>query len=450
MPPPTVLIVDDEEMVRRPIRVCLEEAGYQVVEAGDGAEAQLRFTEGADLVLLDYRLPDTDGLTLLRRLKTQAPDLAVIMLTAYSTIERAVAAMKEGAFHFVHKPCDLDELKTLVDLAMETARLRRDVKELRERQSAPFAFDQIVGASAAIREVKELLRKIAASPASTIVLFGESGTGKDLAAKAIHFNSARASRPFMNITCSALPEALLESELFGHERGAFTDAKQRKLGLLELADGGTVFLDEFTEMPPALQAKLLRFLEERAFKRVGGLEDLRVDVRVIAATNRDLEEAVREGVLRRDLYYRLKVLPVRMPPLRERLDDIPLLAEHFVSSFNREFRKRVRGVSDEGLALLRTHPWEGNVRELRNAIERAMLFAESEQLERADFPSLGAALPRAGFQLPPEGIDLEALERSLVVQALEREAGNRTRAAALLGMSRDQMRYRVEKFGLKD
>jgi two-component system, NtrC family, response regulator AtoC len=449
----TILIIDDEAEVRWPLKTAFEQAGYRVLEASTGAEALARCQEEAvDLALLDYRLPDTDGLALLAQLKDLHRDVVVIMMTAYSSVERAVAAMKQGAFHYAQKPIDLDEATILVEKALETTRLRREVRAFRASQSAPYTFDRIIGDSPVMREVKEVLKKVAGSPASTLLLFGESGTGKDLAAKATHFNSARADRPFMNITCSALPEMLLESELFGHERGAFTDAKQTKKGLLELADHGTVFLDEFSEMPPMLQAKLLRFLEEKTFKRVGGNVDIRVDVRVIAATNRNLEEAVQRGQVRKDLYYRLMVLPIRMPPLRERIGDVPQLAKHFVDVFNQEFGKRVKGLDDEGGGVLESHVWEGNVRELKNVVERAMLFVEGELLTSRDFSVLSPAATLTSsdpFLLPPKGVDLEQLERSLVAQALARAKGNRTRAAALLGLSRDQIRYRLEKFGLE-
>jgi two-component system, NtrC family, response regulator AtoC len=301
-----------------------------------------------------------------------------------------------------------------------------------------------------MKAVRALLARIAASPASTVLLTGESGTGKDLAAKVIHFNSERAGRPFMNITCSALPETLLESELFGHERGAFTDARLQKTGLFESAEGGTVFLDEIGEMVPALQAKLLRVLEDKAFKRVGGSADIRVDVRVIAATNRKLGEEVREGRFREDLYYRLNVLPVRLPPLREHPADIPLLAAHYIDTFNREFRKNVRGVEPDALQLLEFHHWPGNIRELRNVVERAMLLSDRDRLRREDFPLAAARRPPGrAFELPPEGVSLEQVERDLVAQALERTGGNQTRAAALLGLNRDQIRYRIEKFGIQ-
>jgi transcriptional regulator with PAS, ATPase and Fis domain len=322
------------------------------------------------------------------------------------------------------------------------------VKTLRRTQEQEFGFDAIIGASPAMVAAKSLLERIASSPATTVLLTGETGTGKDLAAKAIHYNSDRASKPFVNITCSALPEQLLESELFGHERGAFTDARQQKRGLLETADGGTVFLDEIGEMTPGLQAKLLRFLEERTFKRVGGLNDIRVDVRVIAATNRDLEEEVHAGKFREDLFYRLQVMPVRLPPLRERVGDIRLLVSHYIDRYNREFRKRVRGLQPSAQALLDQYGWPGNVRELRNAIERAMLLADEGVLGVEDFATLSRSTVSAAFRLPPEGVNLETVERQLLVQALERCGGNQTQAGHLLGINRDQVRYRIEKFGL--
>jgi two-component system response regulator AtoC len=370
-------------------------------------------------------------------------------MTAYSTIDSAVEAIKEGAYHYANKPFNFDEMMILVEKALETTRLRREVRALRARQSEPYAFEQIIGESPAMRSAKAILKKIAESPASTVLLTGESGTGKDLVAKVLHYNSDRAAGPFMNITCSALPENLLESELFGHERGAFTDAKQQKKGLLELADRGSVYLDEIGEMPPPLQAKLLRFLEDRAFRRVGGTHDIRVDVRVIAATNRNLEEGVRTGQFREDLYYRLRVLPVGLPPVRERAGDIPLLVKHYIDTFNREFRREVRGVKPEAMGVLQAHSWPGNVRELRNAVERAMLLTDDDVLTPGDFQMLLQREPLSGrFRLPAEGLDFEELERDLVIQALERAGGNQTRAAALLGMNRDQIRYRIDKFDL--
>ena len=447
---PTVLVVDDEQLIRWSLAEHLKADGLDVVEAETGQQALDRFGPDVDLVLLDYRLPDSDGLRILKKMKAAQPDVPIILLTAFSSIETAVEAMKHGAYHYANKPFNLEEIALVVAKALETTALRREVRALRASRSEPFGLSRLVGEAAAMRTLRALLQRIASSPASTVLLTGESGTGKDLAAKIIHYNSERAARPFMNITCSALPEALLESELFGHERGAFTDARQQKTGLLESAEGGTVFLDEIGEMVPALQAKLLRFLEEKSFKRVGGSADIRVDVRVIAATNRDLEDAVSEGKFRADLYYRLNVMQVPLPPLREHRSDIPLLVSFYIDQFNREFRKQVRGASAEALELLRGYSWPGNVRELRNAVERAMLLADGEWLEPAHFPFAVSRRTTAGaYDLPDEGVSLEQVERNLVIQALTRTGWNHTKAAALLGLNRDQIRYRIEKFGLE-
>jgi two-component system, NtrC family, response regulator AtoC len=450
MAPATVLVVDDDQDLRRTLAAALELAGDHVLEAGTAEAALDLCLEGVDLVLMDHQLPGAEGPALLRRLKEVDPDIVVIVMTAYSSVDQAVQAMKEGAFHYARKPFVLEEMMLLCEKGLETTRLKREMKTLRASLSAPYSFDQIIGQSAPMREAKDLMGKVAASPASTVLLHGESGTGKDMAAKIIHFTSPRSQRLFLNVTCSALPETLLESELFGHERGAFTDAKKQKKGLLELADGGTVFLDEFSEMPPGLQVKLLRFLEEKAFRRVGGTVEIRVDVRVIAATNRDPDQAVQEGLLRKDLYYRLQVVPIRLPPLRERVGDVPLLADFFIDRFNREFKKRVKSIAPEAVTLLEAHTWEGNVREFRNAIERAMLFQEGEVLVPSNFPMLhhdaGAV---QGIAFPPAGIHLDELVKELVLKAWQLAGGNQTRAAALLGITRDRMRYQVEKLGLK-
>ena len=447
MPSPTILVVDDESLLRWSLRERLTTEGYRVIEAATATEALDR-ASGADLLLLDFKLPDGDGLSVLRKVKEQSPETLVILMTAYSTIENAIEAMKLGAYHYINKPFNLDEVVLLVEKALETIELRREVKALRVTQGADYGFDAIIGQSPAMLRIKSVLARVASSPASTVLLTGETGTGKDLAAKAIHYNSERRTRAFVNITCSALPEQLLESELFGHERGAFTDARTQKRGLFETADGGTVFLDEIGEMTPALQSKLLRFLEEKTFKRVGGLNDVRVDVRVVAATNRNLEEEVKANRFREDLFYRLQVMPIHLSPLRERKGDVQVLAAYFIERFNHEFRKRVKGLSPAAVEVLDQYQWPGNVRELRNAIERAMLLVDRDRLEPEDFTTLTRTVSPTHFRLPPEGVNLEEVERQLLTQALDRANGNQTQAAQLLGINRDQVRYRIEKFGL--
>jgi len=451
MPNATVLIVDDELLIRWSLASRLKDEGYRTLEAATAAEALSQHREGVDLVLLDIGLPDASGLSVLRQIKEADPDTLVIMLTGDTGVQTAVEAMKAGAAHYANKPFDLDEVVLLVEKALETTQLRREVRTLRARQAQPFGPESIVGDSAPIVAVRTMLQKIGVSPASTVLLTGESGTGKDLAAKVIHYSSNRASKPFMNITCSALPETLLESELFGHERGAFTGADRQKRGLIESADGGTVFLDEIGEMVPLLQAKLLRFLEEKTFKRVGGSGDIMLDVRVIAATNRSLQDEVKKGHFREDLFYRLNVMAVPLPPLRDRRDDVPRLLQFYVNAFNLEFRKKIRGVTPGAMKALQAYQWPGNVRELRNAIERAMLLTEGAELTEAHFAMLTAtdAELSTGLGLPAGGINLEELEQSLVVQALERSGWNQTKAATLLGLNRDQIRYRIEKFKLE-
>ena len=449
MPKATILVVDDEALIRWSLAERLKAEGYDVLEAETGRAALDKLHEGVDLILLDYRLPDTDGVTVLRKAKEFDQDILVILLTAYASVETAVEAMKLGAYHFANKPFNLDEVAATVERALETTRLRREVRQFRTNAARPYSLQSIVGASPAITALRHLVARVAISPASTVLLTGESGTGKDLVAKVIHYASDRSSKPFMNITCSALPEQLLESELFGHERGAFTDARMQKKGLLETADGGTVFLDEIGEMAPGLQAKLLRFLEEKSFKRVGGSSDIRVDVRIVAATNRDLEKEVEKHQFRTDLFFRLNVLPVSMPPLRAHAEDIPLLVEYFIDSFNTEFRKRVLGATPAAYTLLQHYGWPGNVRELRNVIERAMLLSDGDRLDACDFSAMAKAVSAGNeFELPAAGVDLEELERSLLIQALRRCHGNQTRAGGLLGLNRDQIRYRIEKFEL--
>jgi len=460
--PERILVVDDEKLIRWSLQKNLSRAGYEVLEAEDGVQAlEVLEEEGADLVLLDIRMPRKDGIEVLEHMVEHYREIPVILMTAYSSVEGAVDAMKRGAFNYLVKPFNQEEMLVVASKALETTRLQRELAFVRQRQRRKYGTENLVGKSQKMLDVCELIRKVAESAATTVLVQGESGTGKDLVAKAIHFSSDRATSPFMNITCSALPETLLESELMGYEKGAFTDARERKRGLLEVADGGTVFLDEIGDMGIGLQAKLLRFLEEKAIRRVGGSKDMTVNVRIVAATNRDLDQAVRDGRFREDLYYRLKVIPVEMPPLRERPEDIPLLMTHFVELFNAEFRKNTGGFTPEALKCCERYGWPGNVRELRNVVERAMILENKEYLGPEDLPPAiheevaTAADERADdessageFAMPEEDCGLRQMEERMVRRALEKTNGNQSRAAQLLDISRDSLRYKMRKLGL--
>jgi len=455
-----VLIIEDESLIRWSLRQKLQEQGYEVSEAEDGTSGLRLFESpeggGFDVVLLDFKLPDMTGLDILRRMQKVDHDAVAIMLTAFSSLERAVEAVKLGAYDYIAKPFQMDHLLLVVNKALETTRLRRENRELRQTLLAQFGTDSIIGQHTATRELLDVIQRIAHSGASTVLLRGETGTGKDLVARVIHHASDRTLKPFVNVTCTALSETLLESELFGHERGAFTDAKATKKGLFELADGGTVFLDEIGDMPPSLQAKLLRFLEERRFRRVGGTQEIAVDVRVIAATNRDIEAAIAEGKFRRDLLYRLNVVTLDLPPLRARGDDVKLLAQHFVGRFATEFKKKVSKIDKTAFDKLLRYEWPGNVRELRNVIERAVLLCRQDSIGVEDIV-LGRDQPQGWLGelqhcvLPLEGFNLERLEQlelHLIRQALSRTKNNQTQACKLLNLSRDQLRYRLQKHGV--
>ena len=449
-----ILVVDDEKLIRWSLKERMTREGHAVREAEDGKSAAAALeAELPDLVLLDMKLPDTDGLTILRSITERAPQLPVIIITAFSTVDTAVEAMRVGAYDYISKPFDMDELTITVRRALEASSLRREVTERVREEKARFGLHNLIGKSRPIQEIGGLVRKVSQSQASTVLIRGESGTGKDVIARAIHFESLRADKPFMNITCTALQETLLESELFGHEKGSFTDAKTQKKGLFELANNGTVFLDEIGDMSAALQAKLLRALEERTFRRVGGSQDIKVDVRIIAATNRPLEKLIEEKKFREDLYYRLNIITIDVLPLRERRDDIPLLVDHFLKRFSTEFRKSISDVSSEALRKLESYDWPGNVRELKNVIERAVLLGSGPVIGAEDV-TLGrsvAAAPEKDkklFSLPVKGVKFDELEKDIVLQALDRTNGNQTKAGELLGMTRDQIHYRMEKFGL--
>jgi len=470
-----ILVVDDERLVRWSLQQKCEEWGYEVVEAAAGEPAlRLAQHESPDLVLLDVRLPDVNGLQVLEQLKKNPGAPAVIMITADPQLDDVKSALKLGAYDFVGKPLDFDELHVTIQNALEANRLRSEVQTLRGEVRRRTGYHEVVAVSPKMTELMSFVQKVAASEATTILVQGESGTGKDLVAKTIHYESTRQNGPFVAINCSAIPETLMEAELFGHEKGAFTDAKQMKKGLFETADGGTLFLDEIGELSPLLQAKLLRVLEDQVIRRVGGVRDLQVDVRVVAASNRDLEKAVREGHFRQDLYYRLAIIAVFIPPLRERTEDILPLVEFFIAWYNRKFKKSIRGISPETRRLLLAHNWPGNVRELKNSIERAMILEDESVLRPMYMPfavgeaarsgltafehtsasadgggkqlASGRVLPR--LYIPEEGTSLEEVERAMVELAMRQANGNQTHAARLLDISRDALRYKLKKFDL--
>lgn len=449
-----ILVVDDEHLIRVWLDAHLSDAGYEISLAGSADEARASFAaHPPDAVLLDLRLPDGSGMDLLREYREADPDLVVVMLSAHGDIPTAVEAVKLGAHHFIEKPPKLEEILITLAHGLETRALRRTVSGLRRQAGWQFAGVEVVGRSAAMRRIVDILGKVAASDGTTVLLRGESGVGKEVVAQAIHARSTRRDFPFLEINCTALPETLLESELFGHERGAFTDARERKQGLLELADRGTVLLDEIGDLPSGAQAKLLRFLETRTFKRVGGVRDIAVDVRVIASTNRDLETALRDGGFRQDLFFRLNVVPILIPPLRERSEDIEPLARYFLDRVTTQMRCPARQFAKDTVAMLSRYGWPGNARELRNVIERVVILEEGDVILPAHLPDEiqpgGRLLDLApGYRLPAGGINLEALERDLIRQALAQAQGNKTRAAALLGLTRDTLRYRIEKHDL--
>lgn len=445
-----ILVVDDEKNLRWALEKALKKKGYQVTTAENGQEAWDKLTiGGTDLVILDQKMPVMDGITALEKIKTNFPQLPVIMLTAFGSLENAVEAMRLGAADYLAKPFDLDELKLKVDKALEINSLQKQVDYLQDTVSEQFNGYKLIGESQEIKAIESFISKIADTQASVLIQ-GETGTGKELVARSIHAQSKRGKKNFVAVNCAALPENLLESELFGHEKGAFTGALAAKAGRFELAHGGTIFLDEIGEVPLNMQVKLLRVLQEREFQRLGGTETIKVDIRVIAATNRNLKEMVVIGDFREDLYYRLNVLPLYLPPLRERKGDIVLLAQYFLAKFT-EGNKVQKQFTQEALAALQSYSWPGNIRELENVVERAVIISQS-QLVGLD--SLGLELEikreKGNFLLPKEGISLEELEKDLISQALEMTQGNQTKAAALLGISRSTFLYRLQKYNLHD
>ena len=451
---PRILIVDDEESMREFLSIMLHSDGYQVDAVGDGQQAVERLRSCAyDLIISDIKMPRMTGFELLTHVRQRFPDTAMIMITAFSTTEEAVEAMKNGAYDYIIKPFKNDEIRLVVQNALERRSLRRENQELKKELGKRYSFCSLIGKSKGMQEIYTLIEKVAVSKAN-VMIFGESGTGKELVARAIHYNSDRRDKPIIPINCGAIPENLLESELFGHEKGSFTGAVQQKAGLFEVANGGTLFLDEIGELPPMMQVKLLRVLQEREFRRVGGTKDVKVDVRVVTATNKDLAEAVAKGTFREDLYYRLNVICVTLPPLRERRSDIPLLIEHFFEKLSG--RKEMK-IEEKALRRLLDYHWPGNIRELENVIERCVVLGPAEEMTvdclpahlRYESPVVTGALA----QIPDAGLDLDAylggIEKDILLKTLEKTGGVRKKAAELLGITFRSIRYRLAKYGVE-
>ncbi len=444
-----ILVVDDEEKLRRVIELHLISAGYDVDKAGSAEEA-LKLVDRADMVITDLRLPSMDGLQLLALIRRQNAHSPVVVMTAYGTVENAVEAMKSGATDFLLKPFSLDHLTAVVQKALEYRALRDENRQLKEELGRRYEFDNIKGRSSAMQEIFSTIDRVAPTRA-TVLLAGESGVGKDLIARAIHFHSPRRDRPFVKINCTALPENLMESELFGYEKGAFTGAAQSKPGKFEQADTGTVMLDEIGDVAPSIQVKLLRVLQEREFERLGSNKTLHIDVRVIAATNQDLRAALEQGTFREDLYYRLNVVPINIPPLRARREDIPFLAEHFIRTLASDNGSLVRSATDAAFQKLTEYHWPGNVRELQNVIERSLVLCSGTTLDAADIKLETSPRPQAhtGEHLLPDGMTLDEFEQAIIREALQRADGNKSQAARLLGLSRNALRYRLTQMGME-
>jgi len=454
-----ILVVDDEQSLRDVLSIMLKRAGYAVTSAMDGEEAiELLNKEIFDLVITDLRMPKIDGMEVLKAVKSASPETVVLIITAFASADSAVEAMKQGAYDYLTKPFQVDEVQLIIRNALEKRRLTTENMLLKREMASQSSFAQLVGQSEAMQKVFDVVRKVADSK-SNVLICGESGTGKELVARAIHYNSARSVMPFVAVNCSAVPETLLESELFGHMKGSFTGAIANKAGLFEVADGGTIFLDEIGDTTPTIQVKLLRVIQEREFRRVGGNHDVKVDVRVVAATNKDLEKAVADGSFREDLYYRLDVIPIRLPPLRMRTGDIPLLVNHFLERFSKESGKPKPVISQEAMHVLLSHEWRGNVRELENLIERVVAFATAELVTDAEVhgwlhrPATQSQHQAMPMDLTDEGLDLEGLingiEKDLLLKALERSKWVKKKAARMLRLNTRSFRYRLEKYAIK-
>jgi two-component system response regulator HydG len=450
--PKKILVVDDDETHRLMLRATLESEGYAVHEADDGVTAvEAVKKEFYDLILMDVRMAHMSGIDALKETKRISPGIPALIMTAFASIETAVEALKSGAYDYITKPLDIEKLKRSIASELEHSDLKQEVAILKERIGDKFDLSNIIGKSKRMREVFELLAMAAPSDAAVLIQ-GESGTGKELIANAIHQNSPRASNPLIKVNCAALPESLLESELFGHERGAFTGAVSMRKGRFELADGGSIFLDEISEMDPAMQAKLLRVTQEREFERVGGMKTIEADVRIISATNKDLEQEIREGRFREDLFYRLNVISVPLPPLRERKEDITLLAEHFLSIYSEKNRRLMKGFHPKALDLLMRYDWPGNIRELENTIERSVIMARGDHISPADLPvniqALGGELEDDNTGVLP-GWSMREVEKDLIIKTLEQTNGNKTKAAEILGINRKTLQNKIREYKIE-
>ena len=453
---PSILIVDDDDVMRETLSDVLRRSGYEIFleSSGNGSLSVIK-KNVIDLILLDMRLPDVDGLEVLKKIKEFDTEILVIIMTAYSDVQNAVSAMKSGAYHYINKPFELDELKLLIEKGLETKSLINEVRRLHRQQQEENQNSHIYGVSPQVQYVKELIGMISKTHKTSVLIQGESGTGKELAANAIHYNSIRSNRPLMKINCSAIPDSLLESELFGYEKGAFTDAKTTKKGLFELADGGTVFLDEIGDMRPFLQAKILRVLENQTFMRLGGEREIKVEVRIIAATNKNLETLVKEGLFRKDLYYRLKVMVVEMPSLRDREEDILLLSNLFIQENNKEYAKNIKGLTEEAKKLMIQYSWPGNVRELKNVIERAMILTTQEFITPKQLPfelrqdgKYDQRAPDSDLIETPDLMSLEDMEKIHLLKILGKLNWNKSKASKILGISRATLRTKIERYKL--
>ncbi len=446
----TILVIEDEDKLRRVIELQLKGAGFEVLQAAT-AENGLQIYDQADLILTDLKLPGMDGLQFLEQLRREDSRTPVIVMTAFGTIENAVQAMKTGAVDFLPKPFSLDHLMAVVNKALELRALRDENQQLKEELGARYQFDNIVGRSPIMREIFATIARVAPTRA-TVLLAGESGVGKDMIARAIHHHSPRASRPFVKINCTSIPENLMESELFGYEKGAFTGANISKPGKFEQADTGTVFLDEIGDVPGSVQVKLLRILQEREFERLGSNKTMHIDVRVLAATNVDLRAALENGTFREDLYYRLNVMPLNIPALRERKEDIPFLAEHLVKKLSKDLGSPVNAISEGATQKLMGYHWPGNVRELENVLERSMVLSTGPILQADDVRldmQPRARVQNTGDHFLPDGMTLDEYEQSIIKEALKRANGNKSQAARLLGLTRNALRYRLTQMGLE-